>query len=197
MAKKLSASIVNSLVGHGTIQEEDKEIYAFGIQQGAYTGISLLSAMIIGALFGVFWQSLIFLAAFIPMRIHAGGFHSVSQLRCYLYSISVIAIVLYLLANVSFSIWVSVPVVCISALLIFLLAPVEDPNKPLDYLENIVYKKRARRILVVLLTLWAVALVFQIDFLAYPITMVLALAAVLVCLGKIKLEVTNEKHQRA
>ena len=57
-----------------------------------------------------------------------------------------IAIVLALLRFVPLPLWTAVPVYMISSILLWLLAPVETSHKPLDELEQRVYRHRARLI---------------------------------------------------
>ena len=81
-----------------------------------------------------------------PASQLAGGFHAKTPVRCYWYSAAMIAIVLALLRFVPLPLWTAVPVYMISSILLWLLAPVETSHKPLDELEQRVYRHRARLI---------------------------------------------------
>ncbi|MDF2474337.1 MAG: putative processing-secretion protein [Anaerocolumna sp.] len=143
----VSKRITYSLANGGVITSQDKDLYTYGLKQGLLMIINLYTALIIALIFGMVWQSLIFLLAYIPLRSYAGGYHAKTQLRCYLLSI---VIILATLLGIKLIPWTSF--ICLMATLtpggiIFFLAPVESGNIPLDHIEIKVYKRRTRTIL--------------------------------------------------
>ena len=125
------------------IKEEDAEIYIYGINQIFVAVLNVSSALIIGWIFGVILEIAVFMAAYIPLRTFAGGYHAKTPLRCYIFSVVMLIIV-------------SVGIKCFSALdlayviaflaglfVVLILSPIEDKNKPLDEIENKVYKRRS------------------------------------------------------
>ena len=136
MFAKLSDTIARSFVARGTISEERFSICRYGIKQLFSVCLNLLTTLCIGMVFGLVWESVLFTAAYIPLRSFAGGFHAKTPVRCYWYSAAMIAIVLVLLRFVPLPLWTAVPVYMISSILLWLLAPVETSHKPLDELEQ-------------------------------------------------------------
>ena len=84
---RLPGKIVNNLVHSGVIKEEDAEIYIYGINQILTSVLSVSSALIIGLIFGVFPEIAVFMAAYIPLRSFAGGYHAKTPLSCYVFSV--------------------------------------------------------------------------------------------------------------
>ncbi|MBQ8010486.1 MAG: accessory gene regulator B family protein, partial [Oscillospiraceae bacterium] len=94
MFYKLSERIVDGFEKQRVILSEDKEIYRYGVQQGLNLAFNFLTTLVIGAVCGMFWESVLFMAAYMPLRSFAGGYHAKTHLRCYLYSIVMITAVL-------------------------------------------------------------------------------------------------------
>lgn len=132
--------VVTLLQGNGIIREEDRELYIYGLQQGFIIIWNILTTVTIGIILGQVWESILFMFAYFPLRSCAGGYHAKTPLRCYLLSI-IMAIAA--LISMRLPIWNSViglVSVIGSSVVILLLAPVEDSNKPLDATETVVFK---------------------------------------------------------
>lgn len=84
-------------MARGTISEERFSICRYGIKQLFSVCLNLLTTLCIGMVFGLVWESVLFTAAYIPLRSFAGGFHAKTPVRCYWYSAAMIVIVLALL----------------------------------------------------------------------------------------------------
>lgn len=141
--EKLSHKIGDDLVRSGVVKEEDAEVYIYGINQILAYVLNASSSLIIGLIFGVTFEIIIFMAAYIPLRSFAGGYHAKTPLRCYIFSVIMLIVVSIGLKYLSVSEWVYYAVLLVSVLGILVLSPVEDRNKPLDEMEHKVYKKRA------------------------------------------------------
>ena len=87
MFAKLSDTIARSFVAHGTISEDRFAVCRYGIGQTFSILLNLVTTLCIGIAFGMIGESLLFLAAYIPLRSYAGGFHAATPMRCYWYSV--------------------------------------------------------------------------------------------------------------
>lgn len=141
MFAKLSDTIARSFVAHGTISEDRFAVCHYGIGQTFSILLNLVTTLCIGIAFGMIGESLLFLAAYIPLRSYAGGFHAATPMRCYWYSVGMQAAVLAILRFASVTLGVSVLIYTISGILLWCLAPTADRNKPLDELEKKVYRR--------------------------------------------------------
>lgn len=139
---RLAGKIGNNLVHSGVIKEEDAEIYIYGINQILTSVLNVSSALIIGLIFGVFTEVAIFMAAYIPLRSFAGGYHAITPLRCYVFSVIMLIVVSIGLKYLHIAEWIYYAVLVAATLVVLVLAPVEDRNKPLDEIEHKVYKRR-------------------------------------------------------
>ena len=73
---------------------EKEEIIRYGLDRIKSTGIMTLVTLLMGCVFQVIFQSIIFLVCFIVLRKYAGGYHADTQNRCYVISTVIIAVAL-------------------------------------------------------------------------------------------------------
>lgn len=143
---KLSHKIGNDLVKSKVVEAEDAEIYIYGINQILTSVLNVSSALIIGLIFDVFTEVAVFMAAYIPLRSFAGGYHAKTPLRCYIYSVIMLIIVSIGMKYLYIANWVYYIILAATTIVVLVLSPVEDRNKPLDEIEQKVYKKRTMNI---------------------------------------------------
>ena len=184
--EKLSHKIGDDLVRSGVVKEEDAEVYIYGINQILAYVLNASSSLIIGLIFGVTFEIVIFMAAYIPLRSFAGGYHAKTPLRCYIFSVIMLIVVSIGLKYLSVSEWVYYAVLLASVLGVLVLSPVEDRNKPLDEMEHKVYKKRT---VFIAAAEFAVSLVFKLvrlDNLFLAMVYSFAVLSFMLIVGKVK-----------
>ena len=104
--------------------------------------LNVSSALIIDWVFGVLLEIAVFMTAYIPLRTFAGGYHAKTPIRCYIFSVILLIIVSSCMKYIFIAEWVYYAILATAALVVLILAPVEDKNKPLDETEHKVYKRR-------------------------------------------------------
>lgn len=182
----LSHKIGNNLVHSNVIKEEDAEIYIYGINQILVSVLNVSSALIIGLVFDMFLESIIFMAAYIPLRSFAGGYHAKTPLRCYILSLIMITIILAGIKYLPVANIVYYSVLAATVLIVFLLSPVEDKNKPLDEIEQKVYKKSAIIISAVEIVICLIFRLINLDSLFIAGTYSFVMLSVMLISGKFK-----------
>ena len=98
----------------------------------------------------------------------------------------------YLLRFVPFPLWTAVPVYMISSILLWLLAPVETSHKPLDELEQRVYRHRARLIWCVESLVMIGLFFLQLEQAGNCILLSMAALSVMLAAGKFQLHHTHQ-----
>lgn len=129
--------------------KEDIEIYAYGLEVLISSFLSIFSVIIISLFLRMFSGTLIFLTSFIALRIFTGGYHASTHVKCFLILIMVYGLnltMVYMLPN-AFIPFVSLTSLLLSSVLVFVLSPLEDENKPLDHEEREKYRKISIRVL--------------------------------------------------
>ena len=155
MKERVSKAVVNWLLKDDEEKQKYYEIYLFGIDQMLGNIINILTAMIIGILFGELLRTIIFVTPFMVIRSYAGGYHASSTLRCYILTNIAIIVVLSAMKFITFS---STFLGCLSvmnSMVILILAPVDTENKRLDEIECIHYRKKT-------IIVWSVEVVITI-----------------------------------
>jgi len=147
MQVKIIQRVTDELVSNKIIAPEDRELYTYGLQQGALMLLNILTILFVGRMFGMLWQSVVFMITYIPLRTYAGGYHARTQLGCYISSVVLIVAMLLVIKFIPWTNFILITISIISGLIIYILSPVEDSNKPLDSTEVKVYGKKARMIL--------------------------------------------------
>ena len=183
---RLAGKIGNNLVHSNVIKEEDAEIYIYGINQILVSVLNVSSALIIGLIFGVLPEIAVFMAAYIPLRSFAGGYHAKTPLRCYIFSVIMLIVVSIGMNYLYMEDWVYYVVFAASALVVLILAPVEDSNKPLDETEHKVYKRRTTLIAAIELIIALLLKMLISDSLFVAIVYSFVVLSLMLVAGKVK-----------
>lgn len=147
MIQYLSKAISSAAISYGIVAEEDRELYEYSFQIMLEQLSIALSILLIALIFGVFFETVLYMVLFIPLRIYAGGYHARNFSWCYVISVGVYLAYVVLLNNIVISKVVMLFVTLISSAVILRLAPMADPNKQVEILENVKFKKFVRIIL--------------------------------------------------
>lgn len=143
--KKVAEYVAIYFQEKGIIEKGQEEIYSYGLEEIFIEMFNILSIFLIGLLFRKVIETLIFVIAFRILRSYTGGYHAKTLWRCYVLTMLTVIIALSIIRypivvsrNVSIVLWL------FSGIAIFLWAPVEAENKPLDQLEIKIYGKKAK-----------------------------------------------------
>lgn len=182
---ELSKKLTDKLIDLELINDDDKELYYYGFEQGFLLLLNFMTLIIIGIIFNMVWQSIIFITAYSVLRSYAGGYHTGDKLKCYLFSIVMIIIVLWLIRWIPLNEFIYFIITVISSMIILIMAPVEDSNKPLDSKEKKVFKKRSNIILGVLIGLTLLFWLMGKKQVSLCIIMAICTSSFMLVLGKI------------
>lgn len=90
--KQLADFTTHLFVTKGIVTEADAPIYAYGFEVLFSSLFTFGSIFVLAACFDFFVETLVFFAAFFPLRIYAGGYHASTRVRCYFMSLAMIVI---------------------------------------------------------------------------------------------------------
>ena len=185
MLERLSEKFALKLVNAGIIPESDAEIYVYGFFQTVMLILNIITTLLLGFAFGLIIPCILLNLAYIPIRISAGGHHADNPFRCYINSTIMIAILLAVIKWVPVYRSVTFILLVISSVIVWILAPVETENNPLDEVERHVYRKRS----IVILIIEIIAVLFFLIFskrIAATIVLGLLSEALMLLIGIIK-----------
>lgn len=196
MIASFCAKVCDYFVTIGVIEAGKKSWYVYGLHQGIVMLINIISTLAIGFVLGMVWQSIAFLLAYIPIRSYAGGYHASTPGRCYGISLILITTTLLVMKYIPFT-----PALCWSGLLgssvfVFILAPIEDKNKPFTPAEKRVFQKRSRVLLSLEFSLAAVVYLLEYSSFSFCVWMSLATLSVMLILGKVKNTAIEKKDSQ-
>ena len=124
--------ITRALVENGNIREEEEEVYQYALK----------SMLILGGMPG---YCVLFLCMLVPLRSDAGGYHAPNLFICYLLSFASLILTMFWAKETSvFQLAIVSALALGSLLLIFLFAPLDSKNRPLEGQERKCIRKRAR-----------------------------------------------------
>ena len=143
MINKLGSLISSKFVEHNIISKSVKDVYRYGIEITISSIIGFVITCLIGLLFRMLMQTMLFYVIFILLRSMTGGYHAKTYLKCnFIFSIITLFIVTFSKAayemQISFGI---LTLLFLPSIAIFIwIAPVENVNKPIKAEKRVYWK---------------------------------------------------------
>lgn len=134
MISDLSVKVTGVLLDNRIIEEQDEDIYKYGLELLISSVVNLTLVIAIGCIFGKFIQTVLFVLLYCFVRRYAGGYHANTHARC----IATFSTLYFLMLGITDMFHISeanlllVIASIISNVIVFRLAPVADQNKPLE-----------------------------------------------------------------
>lgn len=187
MISNLSSFLADKIFLNKDANEDERELYVYGLFMFLSHFIYLVLVCIFGCLLKCVAESIIFYFTFYQIRRFAGGYHAKTELRCGICSLtlmflSIIAIKLSRYYNLQILFYCSL----IAVITIFIIAPLDTPEKPLTEKELQYFRKKSRVILLLIFFVVVTTYFLSLNFLFAPCCMSLILESSLLIAGKIK-----------
>lgn len=194
---RMSAKLSSFFAENGVIEKEDIEVYDYSLQILFSTVFNFVAVVAIALVTKTVWLSFIYLLGFIPLRLTAGGYHAKNHFRCFLVLMGTYAaflLAVFFLPEQVHQV-TAFAAIAVSLVLIVVLAPVEDKNKPLSAAEVKSFKKKSRMAIV----LYAVVIACLLLLLSkdiYGLSLSLGVLSVALSLlaSKIKNRILQNRH---
>ena len=178
--------IVTTLIENGKCKEEEKELVVYGLKTGVEMFFNIITTIIIALLFGMVMETLVFSISFFFLRSYCGGVHARNGVECYFFSVAMLVTVLLVqkfdLVSLNF-IYTSL---VLGMIIILLIAPLGNKNKPLDDLEKKVYGNKVRFILLIHILLFFVFKMLAQERVIVNISLSIVVVSISLIFGKIK-----------
>ena len=188
MISKLSTYLTEKLLSNGTINEENKDLYIYGLFMLISHLMFFIISCVFGLILGCVFESIIFYVAFQFIRRYAGGYHAASETRCEILStLSILCCIVLIKLSKMYDIRiVLLSVSLVFAVLIFILCPLDTPEKPLNDKEYKYFRKISWMILSLIIIAIIVSFYFKFNVVFAPCCASLILEGVLIGTGQIK-----------
>lgn len=188
MINKLSTYLTEKLLSNGTISEEDKDLYIYGLFMLISHLMFFIIACIFGLILGCAFESIVFYVTFQFIRRYAGGYHASTEARCEILStLSILACIVVIRLSKTHDIQTALLIIsALSAVCVSTLCPIDTPEKPLSDKEFKFFRKVSRLILLVIVAAIVVSYIFKFDIVIIPCCLSLVLESILLVAGKFK-----------
>ena len=193
MISKLAKSIAHFFVVQNITEESKEVIYAYGMELLISDVLNTIIVLLIALFSHTLPAVVVFIAVFMGLRQFVGGFHANSHLSCMFTLVMVMMVFSYGICNVSghitpiFSIsFIMIALPCfitIALPVIFCIAPVPHPNKPMSEEKSVKLRKRSCILAVTLSVVTIALLVFQYQKLSLYVSSGMLLSAIMALLG--------------
>lgn len=158
MIENISRAVAEKVSNELNYDNERKEVIQYGTYALIQTLISIISVLILGLIFNIALEALIFLFTASILRKYSGGAHSESSNVCTLLGIIISICVGFLIKSsffvnmdFEFIIFAGIVVFVFAYFIIFKYAPVDTPNKPIKTEKK---KKRMKKGSLKILTIY-------------------------------------------
>ncbi|NEX01973.1 Accessory gene regulator B [Pseudobutyrivibrio sp. NOR37] len=151
--EKLAIKLTDYLLSKDTISEEDYDIYLYGFTCFLEISISFITCFIIGIFLGMFFECILFFCIFMPLRSLAGGLHLNKFIHCYLMSCLILTGSLLLVKYFSVPDYISLIGCILLPIILFIIGPINHPNRPVTEEENSIFKNKTNIYLVLCILL--------------------------------------------
>lgn len=189
MIEYLAKKITNYYIKKNTINEDEREVYEYCFDVAISTLLNLFAILILSFATRLYIEGIAFCIVFMVLRGVGGGYHAKTHFMCFMTIMIVFAGYVVILKLLIYQIlfYLSIYFFVVGVILILILAPVDNENKPLSKEE---FRKNKMKTILVLSVFSLVTIILFIfnstqyySFcLSYPIFMV----ANLMILGSIK-----------
>ena len=167
--------------------EESREvIYAYGMELLISYVLNTIIVLLIALISHTLPAVAVFIAVFMGLRRFVGGYHANSHFSCMFTLVVVMLVFSYGICNVSGQVAqiFSIGFIAVALPVIFCIAPVPHPNKPMSEEKGI----RLRKLSIILAVILSVAvialLVFQYHKLSLYVSSGILLSAIMALLGR-------------
>ncbi len=186
MFVKIADNIVKWMLNSQIIEENKAVIRRWGISHILDTAFNIVTFLIIGILFNMPVETIVFTLGYIPLRIYAGGYHAKTPFRCWCLSNIILAVSLVIVQNAE-KCYIAFGILSLIAIVgLIILMPVEDLHKPLDENDRKKYKKRGVAILAVEICISVVFTLLHHSKISLVLSSIWVLLSVMLILGVIK-----------
>jgi len=151
MISSLSQNILNSFIEQRIIREEDRNIYAYGAELAISYLLNLLTIVVVSIFMNMLIECIAFLVIFVPLKGYTGGYHASNYKICFVISCLAVTVILFVTKYIAVQADRNTLflIMTIIGVLICILGPIEDKNKPLTKNENTHFRHKIQFVLVI------------------------------------------------
>lgn len=186
--ERIASYLSHYLTEQGIVDEDDYEIYKYGVQTGLEMILCMAISILIAIHLGLLKEYIVFIIIFFPFRAYVGGIHMRQYWACLVCSCIVSSIVLLCSEYFKPSGYISFFITSIALMSIYRLAKAATAEWVSDLAEMIYFAKQRRRIIIS-----AAILNFILLILDYTKILSILMYTMIVIISSMMLEVLKYK----
>lgn len=132
MLNKMATKISSKMLQLGIFSDEMYDIYVYGFELVLSFLFSVAVMLFVGIVTNRIINTILFLLVFITLRSFTGGYHANTYGVCFMVTISVFLVTLLLAEYINISWWYYLFLLSVGLPIIYIFAPIEHHNKPLE-----------------------------------------------------------------
>lgn len=186
MVSKLAKNIAHFFVVQKIVEKPKEAIYAYGMELLLSDVLNALIVLLIAIMSHTLPAVIVFATVFMGLRKFVGGYHANNHLSCMFTLVVVMLIFSYGICKVSekYAWMVSIGFVVSSIPVIFNLAPVPHPNKPMSDEKKVKLKRHSRIFTLLLSILVFLLIIFRLNTISLYVSSGIFLSALAAVMGK-------------
>ena len=145
MTHRLAGILSDYLSREQMIEKDEADIYQYGLEIFMDGVLETLLLVVLGILWGRFWQSICFIVSFTVLRSFTGGYHAATKVRCAGATVGLYILNLTAAGELDSHFTALLLLAAVGTGIIWWLAPVPHANKPLDGEQVVINRKKSRR----------------------------------------------------
>ena len=126
------------------IEKDEADIYQYGLEIFMDGVLETLLLVVLGILWGRFWQSICFIVSFTVLRSFTGGYHAATKVRCAGATVGLYILNLTAAGELNSHFTAVLLLAAVGTGIIWWIAPVPHANKPLDGEQVVMNRKKSR-----------------------------------------------------
>ena len=143
MIAAISMKISKSLLKSNAINQDELNVYAYGIQLLILGIVDWCITFLFMLLIGEIYLSVVYLLVFFVLRKHCGVYHVGTDIQCIIISNAVYVLSVLVSANMQYEYFTTLLLIgeIINFIIIYKFSPVEHPNKHIEPIEMARHRK--------------------------------------------------------
>lgn len=186
---KLISSKVARILCEDEKHTDNYELYEYAIYILLSSAFHIATVIVLGLVFNLLTESLVFYLSFIAIRKFGGGYHAKTPVGCYMFSIILYIVSLELIGFICESqYWVIITIILelFSLACIFAISPLDSNKHPLNLREKRVYRIISFTSSIVLFLL-SLMLLFELKKIGIAVGLGIILVAFVLLIRKIQI----------
>nr|WP_329975152.1 accessory gene regulator B family protein [Ruminococcus bromii] len=186
---KLISSKVARILCEDEKHTDNYELYEYAIYILLSSAFHIATVIVLGLVFNLLTESLVFYLSFIAIRKFAGGYHAKTPVRCYMFSIILYIVSLALIGFIcesQYCVIITIILELFYLVCIFAISPLDSNKHPLNLREKRVYRIISFTSSIVLFLL-SLMLLFELKEIGIAVGLGIILVAFVLLIRKIQI----------